>query len=184
MGGGVGGGGGVGRGGVVGGLGGIGGLGLVLGVLGLTLVPHISDVARVAILNVVGHNLGTTVGKGNTVLAVGGIAVTGLVLVEVGASVVVGNGVGVLILGGDISVGGLLVGGPAIGGGGGGIGSRGGVVGSRGGGGDSHEGGSNEELKKEEIKSLVFRASNKRAKTEKNFLCEIELMRAVFLPSW
>ena len=89
----------------VGGLGGSIGLGLILGVDGLTLVPDISDVARVAVGNVVGHDLGPAVGKGDAVLAVGGIAVTGLVVGKVGLGVVVGNTVVELVLGGLVVVG-------------------------------------------------------------------------------
>ncbi len=102
----------VGRGGVVGGLGVVSRLGLIDGVLGLTLVLDISDIARVAILNVVGHNLGAAVGKGNTVAAVGGIAITGLVGIEVNVGVAVLNSVLEVVGGGHIGVSRLVVGRP------------------------------------------------------------------------
>ena len=92
--------------------------GLVLGVLSLALVLDISDVARVAVGNLVGDDLGPAVGKGNTVLAVGGIAVPSLVLAKVGARVVILNTVLVGVSSGLV-ISGLLVG-------------RGGLVGSRG----------------------------------------------------
>ena len=92
--------------------------GLVLGVLSLALVLDISDVARVAVGNLVGDDLGPAVGKGNAVLAVGGIAVPSLVLAKVGARVVILNTVLVGVSSGLV-ISGLLVG-------------RGGLVGSRG----------------------------------------------------
>ena len=93
--------------------GGLVGSGLVLIVAGLTLVGHISDVARVGIGDGVGHNLGAAVGKDNTVAAVGGIAVTGLVGIKVNLGVVVLDSVGVLVLGG-LLIGRLLVGGRLV----------------------------------------------------------------------
>ncbi len=115
-------------------------------VAGLTLIPHVSNVAGVGIGGVVGHDLDTAVGKGYTVLAVGGIVVTSLVLAEVDTSVVILDGVLVLVLGWHIGVGGLLVGGGAVSRGRGGVG----VVVSRGvSDGDSQEGReSNEDLMK------------------------------------
>ncbi len=143
MGGGVGGGRGVGGGGVVGsGLVGGLGLGLVDGVLGLTLVPHISDVARVAIGDRVSDNLGAAVGKGNTVLAVGGIAVTVLILVEVGAGVVVLDSVLVVVHRGSVLILGSVVGGGGlvVSRGGGGVVGGGPVGNSHGGKGKNNEG--------------------------------------------
>merc|ERR1719330_569631 len=93
-------------------------LGLVLGVLSLTLVPDIHDVAGVAVDGGVGDDLGPAVGKGNAVLAVGGIAVPSLVLAKVGARVVILNTILVGVSSGLV-ISGLLVG-------------RGGLVGSRG----------------------------------------------------
>ena len=88
-------------------LGGVGGnVGVVVG---LTLVPHISDVARGSIGNVVGDNLGAAIRKNNTVLAVGGIVVAVLVGSEVGARVVIGNSVLEVVHRGGI-IGGLMVG--------------------------------------------------------------------------
>ena len=75
----------VGRGGLVG--------RLVLWILGLALVPHISNIARVAIGHIVGDNLGAAVGKNNTVFAQGGVSVPFLILGEVGSGVRVGNSI-------------------------------------------------------------------------------------------
>ncbi len=107
-------------------LGGVGGnVGVVVG---LTLVPHISDVARGSIGNVVGDNLGAAIRKNNTVLAVGGIVVAVLVGSEVGARVVIGNSVLEVVHRGGI-IGGLMVGravsGGLVGGGGGVVGRSG-----------------------------------------------------------
>ena len=110
----------------------VGGLGsgVVLGVLGLTLVLDISDVAGVAVSNIVGDDLGPAVGKGNAVLAVGGVPVPVLVLAEVGARVAVLNAILEAVRGGLI-VGGLVVGrlGLVVGRLGLVVGGRGGVVG-------------------------------------------------------
>ena len=89
--------------GVVGGRGVLGG-GLVSlrgvgSVLGLSFVPHISNVAGVGISNRVGDNLGPAVGEVDAVLSVGGVTVTGLVLGKVGLGIVISDGVGVLVLG-------------------------------------------------------------------------------------
>ena len=66
-------------------------------VVGLTLVSHISNVARVGISNVVGDNLGATVWKSNTVFTSGGIAISVLVLGKVGTRVVISNSITILI---------------------------------------------------------------------------------------
>jgi hypothetical protein len=69
--------------------------GLVLGVLGNTLVAHISIVAGLVISNSVGDNLGPAVGKGNTVRSTGGVSVALLVLGKVDMGVVIGNSIAV-----------------------------------------------------------------------------------------
>jgi hypothetical protein len=69
--------------------------GLVLGVLGNTLVAHISIVAGLVISNSVGDNLGPAVGKGDTVRSAGGISVALLVLGKVDMGVVIGNSIAV-----------------------------------------------------------------------------------------
>ena len=83
---------------------------LVFWVVGLTLVPDISNIARVAIGNRVGHNLGATIGKNNTVFTRGGISVPLLVLSKVGSRVAVSHSVVVSIDCRDIGIGWLLVG--------------------------------------------------------------------------
>ena len=85
-------------------------LGLIGSILGLTLVPDISNIARVAIGNRVGHNLGATIGKNNTVFTRGGISVPLLVLSKVGSRVAVSHSVVVGIDSRDIGIGWLLVG--------------------------------------------------------------------------
>merc|ERR1719361_693430 len=93
---------------MVGGLGGVVGL-LVLRVVGLALIPHISDVATVSVSDLVGDDLGPAVGKGNTVLAIGGIAIPVLVLTKVGARVAVLNTV-LVVVGSRLIIAGLMVG--------------------------------------------------------------------------
>ena len=117
--------------------------GLVLGVLSLALVLDISDVARVAVGDLVGDDLGPAVGKGNAVLAVGGIAVPSLVLAKVDARVAVLNTI-LVVVGSGLVISGLLVGGGRL------VGSRGVGRGRVSGesAGNSHEGGDgNEGLK-------------------------------------
>ena len=83
--------------------------GLVLVVVGLTLVSDIGDVARVAIVDLVGDDLGPAVGKGNAVLAVGGIAIPVLILAEVGTRVAVLDTV-LVVVGSGLVMSGLMVG--------------------------------------------------------------------------
>ena len=107
--------------------GGGGAVGLGLGVLGLTLIGHIGNIASVSVYSV-GDLLEPAVGKGDVVAAGGGVTVPVLVGAVVVAAVVVLDAVGVGVLGGLVRVGGLLV-------------SRGGGVGRGGvshGGGDEH----------------------------------------------
>ena len=61
------------------------------GIVRLTLILDISNIARVSIGNIVGDNLGAAVRKGNTVLAVGGVAITSLILTKVGARVLISH---------------------------------------------------------------------------------------------
>ena len=136
-------------GGLVGSVDRLGGIGrLLLGVLGLALVGHISDQARVGISNSVGHSLDAAIGKSNTVRARGSIAVTVLLLVEVNASIVVLDSVVVVVDRG--SSGFLILGlvrGPGVLRGlvrGGLVGRRGGLVGKS----DSSKGKDDKGLKK------------------------------------
>jgi len=66
-------------------------------VVGLSLVPDISNISRVAISDTVGHNLGATIREGNTVLSRGSIAIPVLVLGKVSARVVISNSIAVLV---------------------------------------------------------------------------------------
>mgnify|MGYP006877618817 CR=1 FL=1 len=130
--------------------------GLVFGVLGDTLVLDIGDVSGVVIGDGVGHDLSATVRKSDAVFAVGGVSVTGLVGSEVHAGVSVLDGVFVGVGGGNVGVGGLVIGG------GRGVG-RGRVVGSRGVGGavvshgDGGESENDESLKYKIVKSYANR---------------------------
>ena len=131
--------------------------GLVLGVLGLSLVSHISNISGVSISNGVGNDLDTAIGKVDTVLSVSGIAITGLVLLESSLAVVVSDGVGVLVLWGLIIVG-LLVGSGLVSGSGlvrGGLVSRGGVISCGGSSGGGHEGSDGDEALKKENKHYI-----------------------------
>jgi hypothetical protein len=124
---------------------------LVLGVLGNTLVAHISHIAGLVISNIIGDNLGPAVRKLDTVRSAGGISVALLVLAKVDLGVVVGNGVVVGVGGGLIILRLLICGGP------GGI-RGGGVVGRTGrvGAGEGHKGSkSDDELKDNHILHLV-----------------------------
>ena len=70
---------------------------LVLWVLGNTLVLDISNIARVGISNIVGHNLGAAIRKSNTVLAIGSIAIPVLIGSKVRARVVISDSISILV---------------------------------------------------------------------------------------
>ena len=72
-------------------------LGLIGSIVSLTLVCDISNIARVAIGNVVSHNLGAAIGKSHAVLAVGSITITVLVLGKASSRVVISNSIAVLV---------------------------------------------------------------------------------------
>ena len=72
-------------------------LGLIGSIVSLTLVSDISNIARVAIGNVVGHNLGTAIGKSHAVLAIGSITITVLVLGKASSRVIISNSIAVLV---------------------------------------------------------------------------------------
>ncbi len=76
------------------------------GVLGLTRVLDVSNISTISIVNTVGHSLDPAVGKGHVVFTGSGIAVSGLVGAKLGPGVVVGNGVGIVVCWGHVSVGG------------------------------------------------------------------------------
>ena len=63
----------------------------------LSLVLHISNIARVAISNIVGHNLSAAVWKSNTVFTVGGITISALVGGKVGSRVVISYSISILV---------------------------------------------------------------------------------------
>lgn len=108
---------------------------------GLAGVFDVSDVSSVCVAHGIGHGLDSTVGKRHVVFAVGGVTVTALVGAKVGATVVIGDGIGVVVDGGHIGVGGLGVVGRGVWGGG--IGGRGAVGGGNG---DGDKGGDDESL--------------------------------------
>ena len=68
-------------------------IGLGLWVLGNTFVPHISNIAGVAIGNIVGDNLGAAIRKGNTVLSSSVVAIPLLILGKGGSRVGVSHSV-------------------------------------------------------------------------------------------
>jgi hypothetical protein len=129
---------------VVGGPWSVGG-GLVLGVLGNTLVAHVSIVARLVVGDGVGDNLGPAVGKGDAVRSAGRVSAACLVLGKVHLGVVVGDSITVVVSGGLIVFDGLPVGGP------GGV-RGGGVVGAS----NGHEGSEGEDELKEEYIILTL----------------------------
>ena len=91
---------------------------LVRGGRGVSRVLDISNVARVAISNSVSHSLGTAVREKDLITAVGGIAVTGFIGIEVNVGIVVLDGIGILVLGGDRGILRLAVRRPGLVGGG------------------------------------------------------------------
>ena len=60
-------------------------------IVGLSSVLDISDVTRIGISNIVGHDLCTAIRKSHTVLAVSGISITSLILAKAGARILVSN---------------------------------------------------------------------------------------------
>ncbi len=110
-------------------------LGLIGSIVGLTLVPDISDVSRVGIGNVVGHDLGAAIGKSHAVLTSGSITITVFVLGIVGARVVIKDSIAIVVDSGTIISGLSVVSGSGMVDGSGLVGSRvvrsgSGVVGS------------------------------------------------------
>jgi hypothetical protein len=83
--------------------------GLVLGVIGLSLVGHISNIARVGIGNIVVDDLGPAVRKGNAVRTMGGITVPALIRGKVGTAVVVLDSISILVDCGGIILGLLAI---------------------------------------------------------------------------
>ena len=81
--------------------------GVVFGVLGLSFVFHVSN--ETVAVGGVGDDLDTAIGKVDSVRALGVVTITGFGGFEVGIGVVILDGIGVLVLRGDIGVGGLLV---------------------------------------------------------------------------
>ena len=80
------------------------------GIVCLTLILDISNIARVSIGNIVGDNLGAAVGKGNTVLSSSVVAIPLLILGKVGSRVGVSHGVLISIDSWGIFIGWGLVG--------------------------------------------------------------------------
>ena len=106
-------------------------------VVGISRVLNIGNIARVVISNIVGHGLGATIRKINRVGTIGGVTVPVLIGIEPGARVIIGNIVGVLVVGRLIIALLVTIRGASIGAGrgisaGGGIGAGGGIVGSPG----------------------------------------------------
>jgi hypothetical protein len=79
--------------------------GLVLRVSGLSLIRHISNIARVGIGNIVVDDLGPAVRKGNAVRTMGGITVPALIRGKVGTAVVVLDSISILVDCGGIILG-------------------------------------------------------------------------------
>ena len=87
-------------------------LGLVFGILGLTLIFHISNIS--ILISGVSHNLDTAIRKVHTVGTAGGISVTGLRVGKVSTGVVILDSILIGVLGRDISVSWLMVGGSRL----------------------------------------------------------------------
>jgi len=90
-------------------------LGLVGSVVGFTFVFDISNVARVGIVNTVGHNLGTAIGKSHAVFSSSSITITVFVGTKVSVRVVISNGISVVVHSGSI-ISGFMVSGSRVGG--------------------------------------------------------------------
>ena len=73
------------------------GMGRGRSIVSLSLVPDISDIARVGISNIVGYNLGAAIGKSNTVFSRSGITIPVLRLSKVGARVLISDSIVVLV---------------------------------------------------------------------------------------
>jgi hypothetical protein len=90
-------------------------LGLVGSVVGFTFVFDISNVARVGIVNTVGHNLGTAIGKSHAVFSSSSITITVFVGTKVSVRVVISNGISVVVHWGSI-ISGFMISGSRVGG--------------------------------------------------------------------
>ena len=90
-------------------------LGLVGSVVGFTFVFDISNVARVGIVNTVGHNLGTAIGKSHAVFSSSSITITVFVGTKVSIRVIISNGISVVVHSGSI-ISGFMVSGSRVGG--------------------------------------------------------------------
>ena len=75
-------------------------------VFGFSGVLHISDVSAVSVIYAVGHGLDTTIGQSHVVFTGSSVSIAVLRLTEVGATVVVGNGVVVSVHWGSVGVSG------------------------------------------------------------------------------
>ena len=60
-------------------------------IVGLSSVLDISNVTRIGISDVVGHNLGAAIRKSHPVLSISGISITSLILAKVGTRILVSN---------------------------------------------------------------------------------------------
>jgi len=87
-------------------------LGLILGISCLTLVLNVSNIS--VLISMVRHNLDAAIRECNTVGTAGGISVTGLRVGKVSTGVVILDGILVGVLGRDISVSWLVVGGSRL----------------------------------------------------------------------
>ena len=76
--------------------------GLIRSIMGLTLIPDISNITRVFITNLVGDNLSTTIRKIYTVFSIGSITITVFMLFKVGTRIVISNSIPIFVVSGGI----------------------------------------------------------------------------------
>ena len=80
-----------------------------LRVVGFASVLYISDVSRVVISDMISYGLGTTIGQQNVVLAVGSVTIAGFVSTKMETSVIILDGIAIVVVSGSIFVSGFMV---------------------------------------------------------------------------
>ena len=71
---------------------------------GVALITDVSDITGVGVGHMIRHDLSAAIGKEDAVLAFGGVPIAGLIGGKVGARIVIGNGIAILIDGGSLLV--------------------------------------------------------------------------------
>merc|ERR1712004_101062 len=98
--------------GMVSGSGFVSGSGMVSGsgiIMSFTRVLHISHITRIIISHMVSHSLGTTIREQNVVLTIGSITITAFICSKMKSSIVILDGITVVVMSGSIFVSRLVV---------------------------------------------------------------------------